>query len=492
MRRLAFRPTSLVALLVGLAACGGQASGDQASPAPGAVAAARVPDGDWTRFDYNARRSGVGPSRTGINRSNLHTLRRRVVRLPGTVDSSPIQLHAVKVRGRRRDVVIVTTIYGRTLAIDPSSGRRLWQFVPRDIHRYEGSAQVTNATPVADPDRRFVYAATPDGFVHKLSLASGRSRWATRLTWDPTHEKLGTALNISGAFVVATTGGYNGDAPPYQGHVGLINRAGGGLRHVWNSLCSGRRHLIHPPANCPSSDSAIWARSGAVIEPRTGRILVATGNAPFNGSTDWGDSVVELSPALRPLRHWTPRNQEQLGSGDVDLGSTAPALLPGGLAVQGGKAGVLSLLPLGRLRGMHGSAGHHLGGELQNIQTPDGGGVYTAPAVWRHGRRTYVFVTTFGGTAAYVLHNRRLHVAWRTGMAGTSPVVAGGLLYVFDPGGSMNVLNPTTGHTLASLPASGGHWNSPIVIGGRIILPVGDANERRTSDQLFIYHLPRR
>jgi hypothetical protein len=222
-------------------------------------------------------------------------------------------------------------------------------------------------------------------------------------------------------------------------------------------------------------------------------MLVATGNAPFNGSTDWGDTVIELSPTLQPLGHWTPRDQAQLSSRDADLGSTAPALLPGGLAVQGGKAGVLSLLALDRLSGMRGSAGHRLGGELQDIPSPGGDGVFTAPVVWQHGGRTHVFVATFGGTAGYVLgSNRRLHVAWQNGLAGTSPVLAGGLLYVFDPGGTLNVLDPTSGRTLASLPAAAGHWNSPIVIGGRIILPVGDANQHQTSGKLFIYHLPGR
>ncbi len=88
--------------------------------------------------------------------------------------------------------------------------------------------------------------------------------------------------------------------------------------------------------------------------------------------------------------------------------------------------------------------------------------------------------------------DRRLHVAWRDSQAGTSPVLVGGLLYVFDPAGTLNVLNPVSGHTVASLPAVGGHWNSPIVIGGRIVLPVGDANDHATSGQLFIYHLPGR
>ena len=65
-----------------------------------------------------------------------------------------------------------------------------------------------------------------------------------------------------------TTGGYIGDAPPYQGHVVAIDRASGRIRGVFNSLCSDR-HTIFAPSSCASSDSAIWARSGAVVEPRT-------------------------------------------------------------------------------------------------------------------------------------------------------------------------------------------------------------------------------
>ena len=84
----------------------------------------------------------------------------------------------------------------------------------------------------------------------------------------------------------------------------------------------------------------------------------------------------------------------------------------------------------------------------------------------------------------------RLRRVWSNGTAGTSPVVAGGLLYAFDlNGGSLNVYDPVRGSLLASLPADSGHWNSPIVIGGRIILPVGNYQDHSLTGKLFIYHL---
>src|SRR5213078_41354 len=86
---------------------------------------------DWTRFGFDARRSGVGPGRTGISAGDLGHLHHRRIHLPGTVDSSPIYLARVRVKGhRRRGVFFVTTTYGRTLAIDARRGRILWQFVP--------------------------------------------------------------------------------------------------------------------------------------------------------------------------------------------------------------------------------------------------------------------------------------------------------------------------------------------------------------------------
>jgi outer membrane protein assembly factor BamB len=496
------------ALAVALVACGGHVAG-ASMRAPSATTmstpatAASVPSGDWMEFDYDAQRSGVGPADTGIDAGNLGSLQTRVLGISGVADSSAVELHGVSLDGRVRDVIFITTTYGKTLAIDPATGTILWQFTPRDIGSYDGSAQITTATPIIDPSGTYLYAASPDGRIHKLDIANGAEvrsgHWPVRITFDATKEKIGTALNISGPWVIATTGGYDGDGPIYEGHVVVIDRDTGQIAGAWNAECSDRHHLLDPPSSCHADTtfggSAIWARAGAVVEPN-GRLLVATGNGPFNGSTNWGDSVLELSAdAGRLLHNWTPRDQAQLNTSDTDLGGTAPALLPqiGGyrLAVQGGKDGMLHLLNLNRLDGTKGGAGPRTGGAVENVGSPGGGEVLTAPAVWSHDGRAYVFVGDDPGTAAYVLHigrHIRLLTAWQHGTSGTSPVVAGGLLYVYDDQrGRLDIYAPASGRLLRSLPAAPGHWSSPIVIGGRIILPTGDNASR---SKLFIYHLP--
>jgi outer membrane protein assembly factor BamB len=390
----------------------------------------------------------------------------------------------VQVGGGVHDVFFVTTTYGKTEAIDAANGAVLWRFTPPGYSSWAGSAQITTATPVADPNRASIYAAAPDGKIYKLAVADGHSAWSVSITRLPSREKIAASLNYANGRVIATTGGYIGDAPPYQGHVAVIDAASGRLLHVWNSLCS-NRHALISPSSCSASDSAIWGRAGAVIDPGTGDLLVATGNGPWDGRTNWGDATLRLTPtASNLIGNYTPTNTAQLNASDTDLGSTSPVILGSNYLAQGGKDGLIRLLSVARMRG----AAPHKGGELQTVPTPSGTDLFTAPAVW-HSSATWMFAGDNGGTAAYVFKNGRLRVAWKNGTGGTSPVVAGGLLWVYSPGGGISVYRPTTGALVTRLDAGSGHWNSPIVVDGRVALPEGNANDHATTGVLDIWRL---
>lgn len=451
---------------------------------------------DWPEFGLTPQRADVSNQATGITARNVGHLRRVHVELPGTVDSSPIYLHHVEVAHQVVDAIVLTTTYGKTLTLNAASGRILWTFTPPGYSSWAGSAQITTASPLADPDRRYVYATSPNGLVHKLSLASGREdshgAWPARVTLDPTRQKLAAALNIDGPYVIAATGGYFGDAPSYQGHVVLVDRGSGHIASVYNTLCSDRRRLF-PPTSCPASDSAILSRAGAVVEPGGKRILIATGNGPWNGSTNFGDSVLELTvPSLRLLQAYTPPDQERLNDDDLDLGSSGPALLGHDRAALAGKDGILRVLHLSRLDGSapprDGRYEERLGGAVQQLPLPSGGMLFTAPAVERDGGHTTVFIGDENATAAYALRNGKLTLLWQSQTPGTSPVLAGGLLYVYEPvAGGIEVYRPRSSHPIAKLPGSSGHWNSPIVVDGHVIEPEGDANAQELSGTLDIF-----
>ncbi len=405
------------------------------------------------------------------------------MQLPGTVDSSPIYLKGVTVEGAVHDTLFVTTSYGITLAIDARTGSILWQYEPPSYAGLARTRQITTASPVADPSREWIYAASPDGRIEKLSVADGSVAWRVRITRLPQREKIASSLNVAGGHVIATTSGFF-DKAPYQGHVAVIS-SGGELLHVWNSLCSNRVRLIDP-TSCPASDSAIWGRAGAVVVPGSDDLLVATGNGQWNGKTDWGDSVLELSPTAKMVGNYTPKNTAVLYSADRDLGSTSPVYLTPGLIAQGGKDDKIRLLSLARLQG----TAPHKGRELQRVATPSHAPLYTAPAVWRSGR-TWLFAADAGATEAWVLHKSRLRSVWSQANGGTSPVVAGGLLYVYDPaGGGLRVYLPASGTLVATLPAGSGHWSSPIATDGFVALPEGNANAHLTTGVLDIWRLP--
>ncbi len=499
------RSSHLATGLLGLVLAGGLGACGSGKAAPEARAtAASTPAGkteiarrgrarphDWPMFGVGPGRTNAYRHRTGITARSVAKLHRTVVRLPGTVDSAPIFLHHVRVGARTRDVVVMTTSYGRTLAFDARTTKRLWEFVPPGIDGWEGTEQITTAAPAADPGRRAVYAASPDGRIHKLALADGREatsgEWPASITTLPRREKIASALGVYGRYVLATTGGYIGDAPPYQGHVVALDRATGALHAVFNSLCSDR-HALQDPATCRKSASAIWGRMGAVVDTRAREVYVATGNAAFDGDTNWGDSMLVLSfPDLELRRNWTPYNQQQLTDEDKDLGSVSPVLLPGGLVLQGGKDARMDVLSRAHPNGHDTAPSARLGGELQTLPLPGAAQVLAtgAPAVL--GKTVFVAADSI---AAYRVSGGRLHKRWEHAAGGTTAVVAGGLLYVYDPGGRLNVYRPATGERIASLPAAAGHWNAPIVVGGRVWLPEGDANAHATSGTLSVYSAP--
>ncbi len=444
----------------------------------------------WPAFDGGGSRSGVNSSEKIITPGNVGSLTRLWQQtLPAVVDSSPVELPAVKTPTGTKTLLFVTTLTGSLLALDANSGLQVWR------HNTSGP-KFTTSSPALDPSGQYVYSYGLDGKIHKYAVGTGAEQtsrgWPVLITNMPDVEKGSSSLNVANGYLYMSTSGYPGDAGHYQGHVVAISLSTGTLS-VFNSLCANIHQLlvtVSSDANyCPDVQSGIWARAGAVVDPLTGNVFVTTGNGNYTASTggyDYGDSVIELSPNLQKVvDSYTPNNYSYLQSTDLDLGGASPTLLPmqkGSLtpylAVQAGKDSSVRLLNRQNLSGKGGP--NHVGGELQTLNGAMNGSVLTQPIAWNDAHNTtWVFVTNSGELVVFKVitdahGHTTLQKAYQVSHGGSSPFIANGILFL-QGNNVLWAMEPTTGNVLwSSTQASAGgssgglHWQSPIIVNGRV------------------------
>ncbi len=454
---------------------------------------------DWMQFDFDAQHSGVNPSETFITGSNLYELHPLYhVTLPSVVDGAPAFLAGVVTPGGRKDLLFVTTKDGTLIAIDARNGATVWSKRPATGPNY------TTSMPAIDPGRGYVYSYGLDGNVHKYQVGDGTEImagvWPQLVTLKPSVEKNSSALTIANArdgnvYLYSANGGYPGDAGDYQGHITAINLTSG-TQTVFNVNCSNQNihFVISGSPDCPQVQNAVWARAGVVYDANfdvgVDRIHFATGNGPYNANNagfDWGDSIISLVPAATsvagsPADSYTPTTFAQLQSTDADLGSTAPVLIPTlplsrypHLGVQTGKDSKIRLLNMRDMSGMGGP--RHVGGEIQLLNVPQGGGVLTHPVAWVNpsDASTWLFVASGNGISGLKFAvdgagTPSLAPQWTHGSSAASPVIANGILYYAGSAG-LTALDPLTGNVLWSNASVGGiHWQSPIVVNGKVFV----------------------
>ncbi|MGI8827969.1 MAG: NBR1-Ig-like domain-containing protein, partial [Chloroflexota bacterium] len=466
---------------------------------------------DWPQFNGDSQHSGNNTQETLIDRSTVGGLHKVfATSLPDIADGAPAALDSVATPSVTRDLLFITTKLGYIVAVDAHSGAVVWQrqFVaPGCLIASSSTPCYTTSSPVTDPNRQYVYTYGLDGYVHKLQVGDGTeitgNGWPELATTKGNVEKGSSALSIATAqngtsYLYVANGGYPGDAGDYQGHLTTISLATG-TQHVFNSLCSDQPdvHFTLTSPDCAAPQSAVWGRPGVAYDRAADMIYIATGNGLFNGTNEWGDSVLKLFPngtefANAPLDSYTPTNYASLQQQDLDLGSTTPVILPvpnssavQHLGLQVGKDSMLRLLNLDNLSGQGGPG--HTGGEVGTIvRTPQGGEVLAQPAVWvnPHDNSTWVIVSSSGGISGLKLvfdgsGNPSLVSQWLTYQPGASPLIANGIVF-YAAGNLIQALDPTTGAVLWRDTDIGGiHWQSPIVVNG--MLYILDNNQTLTA-----------
>jgi polyvinyl alcohol dehydrogenase (cytochrome) len=421
------------ALSTALAACGGSgASGSRPAgsqppaPAPpartltaGATAGKAYPAAAWPQFGNGAARSGVA---TGIPAAGHLSIAWRS-HLDGAVYGQPL------VVGNR---VIAATENDSLYALNETTGRVVWRVhlgtpVPLSaLPCGDIDPLGITGTPIYDQDNGLVYAvAEISGYRHVLFglLASSGALEVERdipaPDGQPRYDQQRPALALEDGRVYVAFGGLDGDCGPYIGSVVGVPVSGSG------PIISYRV----PTAK----GGAIWGTAGPVTGP-DGTLYVATGNgAATSGTFDDSDSVTALSPGLRRTGIFAPTVWAADNAGDLDLGSTQPALLPGGLLLQVGKRGTGYLLRASRLGGV--------GGQLAQgpVCKAYGAAAVSGTVVYEPCRH--------GGMTAVATAGNRIRVLWRgPADANGSPVIGGGAVWVASwPSGVLYELSPATG-----------------------------------------------
>jgi PQQ-like domain len=419
------------------------------SPATVSPSAASSAAADWPTYDRTAERSGVSvssPAPVAVRPSWTASVDGAVYAQPLVVGSE----------------VIVATENDSVYALSASSGAVLWTRhlaspVTAGLPCGNIHPSGITGTPVADPvtGRLWVVTFTAQpAYQHtlwELDLATGQTDWQRPIDVsgsDPRAQQERGALTLLGSRVYVPFGGLDGDCSDYKGRVAGAPVSGSGP--VVSFTTPNQRQ------------AGIWAPAGESV--RDGSLYLATGNGMPYDQVDDSDSVLSLSPGLAVQGRFTPASFAALSAGDLDLGSTAPALLPDGLIFQIGKKGVGYVLDGSRLGGT--------GGELASSDLCEGG--FGGDAV---DGSTVVFSCYTSLRAIEVTPTAGIHILWSvTSYAAGPPIIAGGVAWDVSRAGLLSgfrlsdgksVFSTTTAPVLTDFP-------SLSASGSRLIVPEGD------------------
>ncbi len=429
-------------------------SSPAARSSPGAQSSSAGQAADWPTYDRTAGRSGVSVSSPapGAVRSSW------TAAVDGAVYAQPLVIGSE---------VFVATENDSVYALDAANGAVRWSRhlaapVPSGLPCGNIDPSGITGTPVADvaTGRLWVVTFTAQpAYRHtlwELDLATGQTvsqRPIDVSGTDPKAQQERGALVLLGSRVYVPFGGLYGDCSDYKGRVVGAPVSGSGPLVTFTT---------------PNQRQAgIWAPAGESV--RDDSLYVATGNGmPYN-QVDDSDSVLRLSPDLTVEDRFTPSNFESLSADDQDLGSTAPALLPGGLIFQVGKEGTGYVLDGTRLGGT--------GGELASSNVCEGGfgggAVDGGTVVFScYNSLRAIDVTPGQGGAA-----PKLSLRWSvSGISPGPPIIAGGVVWDVNRKGTLSGYRLSNGTSVFSTPTApvGTDFPSLSASGSRLIVPEGD------------------
>jgi hypothetical protein len=332
---------------------------------------------DLARTGQNTRETILTPA--NVNSSQFGKL--FAVSVDGLVYAQPLYLWAVNIAGGTHNVLYIATEHDSIYAIDADSGTVYAQasLIPSGGSTVSSSSDLgctdltpevgITGTPVIDPATATLYV------VAKSKVNGTIVQYLHALSVTTLAEKFGGPVQIrasvAGHGADSSGGVVSFNAKQHNQRAALL-LTNGHVLIAWSSHCDyspWHGWLISYNAStlaqeavfnaAPNDDGGgVWMSGAAPAADASGNIYFATGNGPWDGSSDFGDSIVKLGPpangSFQVLDYFTPYDQAGLDTFDIDVASGGLVLLPPlasgrQLLAQQGKAGTIVLLDTGNL-----------------------------------------------------------------------------------------------------------------------------------------------
>jgi hypothetical protein len=411
-----------------------------------------------TTYHNDNARTGQNMQETILTPSNVNSTqfgRLFSVAVDGWVYAQLLYLSNVSINGGTYNVLYVATEHDSLYAIDADNGTIYWQIslIPSGGTTVNSSTDLVcgdlvpevgiTGTPVIDTSTRTIYLVAKSKvsgnlvqYLHAIDVVTGAEKFNGPVAMQATVP--GTASDGNGTTVSFSPHFENQRAGLLldNGHVviGWSSHCDINPWHGWIMSYNAANLTPQPEAafitTADGSAGGVWMSGGGLAADSSGNIFFATGNGSWNGTTDYGDSILKLGlpngGAFPVVDYFTPYNQNALSGGDTDVASGGVLLLPTlpsgqQLLVQMGKEGKIYVLDRNNMgKYCLNLTPPCINDDPQIVEEIPGAtvGVWGSPAYWNGS--VYWSGGREGGTAADNLKAFSFNVS-NSGLLSTSP-----------------------------------------------------------------------
>ena len=292
----------------------------------------------------------------------------------GYLYAQPLYISNLSIGEARHNVVFAATEYDSVYAFDADNygdGTPLWKsslLQPGETPQRGGNPKPwigITSTPVIDLNTQTMYVVSaqqgsgePFFRLHALDITTGS-------------ERAGSPVVISASVKGTNSDSANGmiklTASCLQRNALLLSR---GTLYFGFSACHSGWMLAYDAADLrqtgvlnmsPNANGygtyggagGVWMGGGGPVGDDNGFAYVTTGNGPWDGSTEWANSILKLDSHLNVVDYFTPHDWDFLQCKDLDLSGGGAMLIPDtGQILAGGKGGRIYLVNSSRMGGV--------------------------------------------------------------------------------------------------------------------------------------------